>query len=824
MTTRSNTAEAAELANLFNAFYREITSGDISRVGMYQILGELGEGSFGKVYLARHVILGVEVVLKCGVLDDPNIVREVYYHRMLRHRNIVVLHEVIRTELHLWLVLEYCAGGDLFNYIYLHRRVDPRNVSRWFLQIVIAVQHVHAQNLAHRDLKLENILLHTTRSRTCVKVTDFGFVREYNPSVRRFLRTVCGTTAYMAPELIRGDPYLGFSIDIWLLGVILYTMLYGVMPFDHDDDAVQRAAIVHDSPRLLPQVPSSINDLITRLLSKDPRQRPSLEAVLALPLLSRRYQRHLSRNRDFAVSEQPQKSLRAVRSLEKKLRALGIDVQMIASARRNNGIDSLSAFYGLALVKEQRETRNHRPRTFRNILARPPLEMMLSSLSIRSMVRGLTLDLQQMSARPSMEKRGATPDVSLTPNHRIHRLVLFSTGERSSDRSSASNLSHRRPRLLSKLQFWRKPSPTNSPLSLRQSSLARAPTQMLMLLSDLSQPGITMTVEPLHSSDLVPAPAVMPPADIRPASIPSLASQMLTAHSELDTDAVDFVDDTLDEYDDDLESSGYGLSLRLRRSYSSASAQSRRPGTRRQLLDVLVASVPRIAVKRLASSDDTVGERPPTPSTGRTQSIRGSMLSASRFATQPYPHGINTAPATKAKLIATVNPNGKSFNDNPPSDSVTASSKVLPTGLKMKSAAVHPAKSRSNPFRFGGEKSASRSLGGIGNMRSLKGTQLGACITETPSSEDESKENHEGNDYFFGNSRSTEITTLRLTSPPLTTPPLSRRVLHGLLPEPKSRNSFPPPAPPPPPILSPMPKTGKVPRAAAIVEEEEPCD
>ena len=149
----------ARLAAQFNQFYLQITSPEVTQIGNYQIIKEIGEGAFGKVYLANHVLLNVQVVLKCGLIDDPNIVREVYYHRQLQHKNIVNFVRSNKSERHLWMALEYCEGSELFYYIYEKRRLEYHETQNLFNQIITGVKYVHSLNLAHRDLKLENILL-----------------------------------------------------------------------------------------------------------------------------------------------------------------------------------------------------------------------------------------------------------------------------------------------------------------------------------------------------------------------------------------------------------------------------------------------------------------------------------------------------------------------------------------------------------------------------------------------------------------------------------------------------------------------------------------
>lgn len=267
----------AQLAQDFSQFYVQTTR-PMDVVGNYRIVEEIGEGSFGKVYLAYHMLLNTPVVLKCGPIDDPNLVREIYYHRQLHHHHVVKLYEVLKTETKLWLVLEYCQGGELYYYVYHHKRVDPRRCRIWFRQLASAVRYCHQLGLAHRDLKLENILL-SSRRHPVLKLSDFGFVRE--ASSHRLLATVCGTPGYMAPEMLRGEKYNGLAVDIWSLGVILYAMLYGQMPFDEETEAATKLRIMHDDPVHYPWASPAAIDLLNRMLVKDPMARPSIDQVLA---------------------------------------------------------------------------------------------------------------------------------------------------------------------------------------------------------------------------------------------------------------------------------------------------------------------------------------------------------------------------------------------------------------------------------------------------------------------------------------------------------------------------------------------------------------
>lgn len=419
MNRASDVNSKAVLAAQFNDFYLKITLPEVNQIGSYRIIDEIGEGAFGKVYLARHVLLNVKVVLKCGLIDDPNIVREVYYHRQLKHKHIVKLYEVIKTESHLWLVLEYCEGNELFFYIYEQRRVEYKKCQELFFQIILAIKYVHSLNLAHRDLKLENILL-ADKEKTVIKLTDFGFVREFNPYSRHFLSTVCGTTVYMAPEVLQSIKYLGFQIDIWALGVILYTMLYGRMPFDEDDDLKTKYKIINEEPPYYDTIPPETIALIQRMLSKDPSNRPNLNEILNSPFLIDYNNKFSTRNR-YSYSTDTESILsinqyyksnpvpfqsKIEKNLMYKFEKLGFDTEELQQSIFNNEMNSLTAFYELSLTKEFQKKKliyykDRKRRAKKSLLkskkrvksvlslsdvtsATQPLERIISTLSISS--------------------------------------------------------------------------------------------------------------------------------------------------------------------------------------------------------------------------------------------------------------------------------------------------------------------------------------------------------------------------------------------------------------------------------------------------------
>lgn len=278
---------------------------ELGTVGNYNILSEIGSGAFGKVYLGYHSMLRCKVCLKKGNRSisssesntNDNLMREFYYLREFRyHPHITKLYEIIFTESSVYMILEYYPSGDLFEYVTKHGNLSVNESLRIFTQILGAVCYLHKSGCCHRDLKLENVLLDKKLN---VKLSDFGFTREL-PFVQHgkksLLSEYCGTGAYMAPEIVKRTPYSGIKIDIWALGVILYTMLTGEMPFDDSLSPKDlEYAIVHNKPRFLEDLENldtessdtlqQIKMLINKMLTKDPEDRiSSIEGVLRLPL------------------------------------------------------------------------------------------------------------------------------------------------------------------------------------------------------------------------------------------------------------------------------------------------------------------------------------------------------------------------------------------------------------------------------------------------------------------------------------------------------------------------------------------------------------
>jgi serine/threonine protein kinase len=274
---RSN--RRAQLSLAYDELGRDLTSKRLRIVGNYTLQRTIGEGTFGRVRRATHRLTNTHVAVKqVPKAHIASLTREIHHHRRIHHPNIVQLFEVIETESNIWLVFELCSGGELYDYIVERGTIPEPEARIIFGQLCLAIAHIHSLGIVHRDLKLENILLDAQRN---VKLSDFGFTREFES--RMYMDTRCGTTAYAAPEMLANKRYLGQEIDIWSLGIILFVLLCGYLPFDDDDDRELRHQIIK-APVLVPlHLSAEAQNLIYSILQKDGSRRLSIFGILSHP-------------------------------------------------------------------------------------------------------------------------------------------------------------------------------------------------------------------------------------------------------------------------------------------------------------------------------------------------------------------------------------------------------------------------------------------------------------------------------------------------------------------------------------------------------------
>ncbi|XP_059800678.1 NUAK family SNF1-like kinase 1 [Hypanus sabinus] len=246
----------------------------------YQILETLGSGAYGKVKKALERVTGRTVAIKSvqmdkvqKELDRIHIQREIEIMSSLNHPNIISIYEVFESKDKIIIVMDYCSNGELYDYVNKHHRLSECEARKAFRQIVSAIHYCHKKGVVHRDLKLENILLDENFN---VKLADFGLSTLYHKD--HLLETYCGSPLYASPEIVNGFPYHGPEVDCWALGVLLYTLVYGTMPFDSQCYKTLTQQINLGEYRKPPQT-SGAHGLIDWMLMVNPRKRATIEDI-----------------------------------------------------------------------------------------------------------------------------------------------------------------------------------------------------------------------------------------------------------------------------------------------------------------------------------------------------------------------------------------------------------------------------------------------------------------------------------------------------------------------------------------------------------------
>ncbi|KAJ3073074.1 Serine/threonine-protein kinase par-1 [Podochytrium sp. JEL0797] len=266
-------------------------------IGNYVFQKKVGEGNFAQVKLSKHKLTGLEVecfvggvaikVIDKTTLDEKKLgklYREVRIMKMLNHPNIVKLYEVIETKYTVFLVMEYASGGELYDYLVVHGKMKEKEARIKFRQILSAVSYCHKKRVIHRDLKAENLLLDANLD---IKIADFGFSNHFDPEGK--LETFCGSPPYAAPELFQGRRYVGPEVDIWSLGVILYVLTTGCLPFDGKNLQEMRESVCRGKYRIPFYLSDQCEKLLRKFLVRDPYKRSSLDLLIDDPWINDTY-------------------------------------------------------------------------------------------------------------------------------------------------------------------------------------------------------------------------------------------------------------------------------------------------------------------------------------------------------------------------------------------------------------------------------------------------------------------------------------------------------------------------------------------------------
>ena len=256
---------------------KEITIGD------YIIKKTIGSGTFSTVKLGIHRITQKKVAIK--ILDKykiesrddlERIIREMQILTEMNNPFVIKVYKIYEDKNNFLIIMEYCEGGELFNYIVKKKRLSEDESSYFFFQLINGIEYIHSKGIAHRDLKPENLLISKNK---ILKIIDFGLSNFYDGQKR--LQTPCGSPCYASPEMVKGKKYDGFNIDIWAIGVILFAMLCGYLPFEDDENDTD--VLFNEIIRNKIDYPYFLSDLsldiLQRILVSDPLKRITIEEI-----------------------------------------------------------------------------------------------------------------------------------------------------------------------------------------------------------------------------------------------------------------------------------------------------------------------------------------------------------------------------------------------------------------------------------------------------------------------------------------------------------------------------------------------------------------
>lgn len=288
----------------------------------YEVVKQLGAGNFGVARLLRNKQTKELVAMKFierGHKIDENVAREIINHRSLRHPNIIRFKEVVLTPTHLGIVMEYAAGGELFDRICTAGRFSEDEARYFFQQLISGVSFCHSMQICHRDLKLENTLLDGSPAPR-LKICDFGYSKSSVLHSRP--KSTVGTPAYIAPEVLSRREYDGKMADVWSCGVTLYVMLVGAYPFEDPEDPknfrktiTRIMAVQYKIPEYV-HISQDCRHLLSRIFAANSTRRISIREIKSHPWFLKNLPKELTEQAQAIYYQRDNPSLSALQSVE----------------------------------------------------------------------------------------------------------------------------------------------------------------------------------------------------------------------------------------------------------------------------------------------------------------------------------------------------------------------------------------------------------------------------------------------------------------------------------------------------------------------------
>ena len=280
--------ESENLSKYIKEYYKSHSSYPPTDISFYKFGRMIGRGAFGKVNIGLNILTGRIVAIKSfnkqNISNEKakkKIIYETNLMRGLYHPSVTKILETFETDKYMLIIMEYISGGNLQNFVKKRRKLCEKTARILYRQLIQGIKYIHSKGIVHRDIKLENILLDLNN---IVKICDFGVGKLIQKGQK--LLDQCGTPVYMAPEIIKGDGYEGFPVDVWSSGVALYIMLSGNIPFNRDKTHDLQSAILNLPYKKIDDISDNANDLLKNILEKDPNKRFTPEQILEHPWMN----------------------------------------------------------------------------------------------------------------------------------------------------------------------------------------------------------------------------------------------------------------------------------------------------------------------------------------------------------------------------------------------------------------------------------------------------------------------------------------------------------------------------------------------------------
>ena len=279
--------ERQKLINFNKRYFKKHSKVPTSTLEFYRYVKLIGKGAFGIATLGIHKLTGKYVAIKTikksyikNEYSKKKVFQEIFILKKIRHSNTIRLFEVFESMKHILIVMEYANGGDMLHFVRNIGKLPEYDTKHIFRQILYGLAHCHCRSVMHRDIKLDNILLDSNSN---IKICDFGISKIIGRGV--IIKEQCGTPAYMAPEIISEHGYEAFYPDFWSLGVLLFAMLFGTVPFKASN-MEELHKLIKSGQFVFPfEISEDAKSLIDGLIKVDPKQRLTIPQILSHPWL-----------------------------------------------------------------------------------------------------------------------------------------------------------------------------------------------------------------------------------------------------------------------------------------------------------------------------------------------------------------------------------------------------------------------------------------------------------------------------------------------------------------------------------------------------------